>query len=72
MHNRDSVRRRKSKGTENVFEEIMSENFPNLKKTGIKIQEAQGAPNRSTPRHILMKTAKVIEMILKAVRGKQN
>ena len=33
----------KEKGMENVFEEIMSENFPNLRETDIKIQEAQRA-----------------------------
>ena len=42
----------------------MAENFPNLKLTGIKIQEAQRAPNklnpkRPTPRHIIIKIAKV-------------
>ena len=36
----------------------MAENFPNLKETDIKMQEAQGAPNklkpkRPTPRHVL-------------------
>ncbi|WP_447305890.1 RBD-like domain-containing protein, partial [Escherichia coli] len=52
----------KEKGIENVFEEIMSENLPNLKKTDIKIQQAQRAPNklnpnRPTPRHIIIKMA---------------
>ena len=42
----------------------MSENFPNLKETDIKIQEAQRAPNnlnlnRTTPRHIIIKMEKV-------------
>ena len=33
---------------ENVFEEIMAENFPNLKKeTDIHIQEAQSVPNKT-------------------------
>ena len=32
----------KEKGIENIFEEIMSENFPNLKEIDINIQEAQG------------------------------
>ena len=32
----------KLKGIENTFEEIMAENFPNLKDTDIKIQEARG------------------------------
>ena len=55
----------KEKGIENIFEEIMAENFPNLKDTDIKIQEAQRAPNklspnRPTPRHIIIKMEKVI------------
>ena len=42
----------------------MAENFPNLKERDIKIQEAQRAsnklnPNRPTPRHNLIKMAKV-------------
>ena len=43
----------------------MSENFPHLKKeTGIQIKEAQRAlnklnPNRPTPRHSIIKMAKV-------------
>ena len=46
----------KEKWTENIFEEIMAEHFPNPKETDIKIQEAQRAPNklnpnRPTPRH---------------------
>ena len=49
MHNRDSRRRRKRKGIENIFEEIMAENFPNMKETGIKIQEKQRAPNKLNP-----------------------
>ena len=52
------------KGIENIFEEIVVENFPNLKDTDIKIQEAQRAPNklnsnRSTLRHIIIKMAKL-------------
>ena len=69
----------KEKGIENIFEEIMAENFPNLKDTDIKIQEAQRAPNklnpnRPTPRHIIIKMAKVKdkERILKAAREKQS
>ena len=65
------------KGIENIFEEIMAENYPNLKETGIKIQEAQRTPNklnpnRPTPRHILIKMAKVKDRILKAAREKQS
>ena len=65
----------KEKGIENIFEEIAAENFPNLKDTDFKIQEAQRAsnklnPNRPTTRHIIIKMAKVNdeEMILKAAR----
>ena len=57
----------------------MAENFPNLKDTDIKIQEAQRAPNklnpnRPTPRHIIIKMAKGKdkERILKAAREKQR
>ena len=69
----------KEKGIENIFEEIMAENFPNLKDTDIRIQKAQRAtnklnPKRPTPRHITIKMAKVSdkERILKAAREKQN
>ena len=66
-------------GIKNVFEEIMAENFPNLKKeTDIQVQEAQRVPNKMnlngpTPRHIIIKMAKVEdkERILKAAREKQ-
>ena len=55
----------------------MAENFPNLKEIDIKMQEAQRAsnklkPNRPTLRHIIIKTAKVKEWILKAARVKQR
>ena len=57
----------------------MAENFPNLKDTDIKIQKAQRAPNklnpnRPTPRHIVIKMAKIKdkERILKAAREKQS
>ena len=54
----------KEKWIENIFEEIMAENFPNLKETDFKIQEAQRAPNklnpnRPIPRYIIIKMAKV-------------
>ena len=50
----------------------MAENFPNLKDTDIMTQEAQRASNRPTPRHIIMKMARVKERILKAAREKQS
>ena len=51
------------KGIENIFEVILSENFPNLKKTDIKKQEAQRTPNtlnlnRPTQRHVIIKKGK--------------
>ena len=55
----------KDKGMENIFEEVFTGNFPNLKDTEFKIQEAQRAPNklnpnRPTPRHIIIKMAKLM------------
>ena len=51
--------------TENLFEKIMKEKFPNLmKEIDIQVQEAQRIPNkldpkRTTPRHIIIKMPKV-------------
>ena len=64
---------------EQLFEEIMIENFPNLvKEMDIKPQETQRIskirdPKRLTPRHIINKMPKVKyeERILKAAREKQ-
>ena len=57
----------------------MSENFPNLKETDVKTQEAQRAPNkfdlnRPTPRHIIIQMAKLKdkEGILKAAGQKHS
>ena len=53
------------KKIENIFEEIIVENFPNLKKeTDIQVQEAQRVPNRinpnrPTPTHTTIIMAKV-------------
>ena len=46
----------------------MAENFPNLMETDIQVQEAQKVlqrmnPNRTTPRYIIIKNAKVKERI---------
>ena len=55
----------KKQETENLFEKIMKENFPNLaKEIDIQVQEAQRVPNkldpqRTTPRHIIIKMPKV-------------
>ena len=68
-------RKEKEKRIENIFEEIMSENFPNLKETSVKMQEAQRAPNMlkaniPTPKQIIVKMAKIKDKqrILKAAR----
>ena len=57
----------KKQETENLFEKIMKENFPNLAKEidiQVYLQEAQRVPNkldpkRATPRHIIIKVPKV-------------
>ena len=66
---------------ENLFENIMKENFPNLVKE-IDFQEVQEAqrvpklldPRRNTPRHIIITLAKTKnkERILEAAREKER
>ena len=64
------------KGPENVFNKIIEENFPNLKKEmAIKVQEAYRTPNkwdqkRKSSCHIIIKTlnAQSKERILKAAK----
>ena len=66
---------------ENLFEQIMKENFPNLAKE-IDFQEVREAqrvpkkldPRRSTPRHIIITLPKIKykERILKAIREKET
>ena len=66
---------------ENLFEQIMKENFPNLAKE-IDFQEVQEAqrvpkkldPRRNTPRHIIITLPKIKEKerILKAAREKET
>ena len=50
---------------ENIFEEIIAGNFPNLKDTEFKIQEAQRAPNKLNPNRPTL-----IHIIIKMTRGK--
>ena len=66
---------------ENLFEQIMKENFPNWAKE-IDFQEAQEAqripkkldPRKHTPRYIILTLAKIQdkEIILKAAREKDT
>lgn len=66
----------KEKGTKRLFKEIISENFPNLRKElDIKGYEAHRSSyyynaRRHSPRHIIMKLSKINdkERIIKAVR----
>jgi hypothetical protein len=68
------------KGPENIFNKMIKENFPNLKKElDIKIQEAYRTPNkwdqkRKSSHHIFVKTlnAQSKERILKAAREKSQ
>ena len=66
---------------ENLFENIMKENFPNLTKEidFQKVQEAQRVPKkldprRNTPRHIIITLPKMKqkERILEAAREKRQ
>ena len=58
-------RKRRVKGTEKIFEEIIVENFPNMGKEIVnQVQEAQRVPYRINPRrntlrHILIKLSKI-------------
>ena len=72
-------RRRQRAEIENLLEQIMKENFPNMvKETHFQeVQEAQRVPNKldpkkNTPRHIIIKLPKIKgkERILKAAREK--
>ena len=78
MHNKDYRRRRKSKEEWKYIWRNYGWKVPNLKETNIKIQEAKKAsdkfnPNRPTPRHNIIKMAKVKnKMILKAAWEKTN
>ena len=65
---------------ENLFEQIMKENFPNLvKELHMQVQDAERVPKkldprRNTPRHIIIKLPKIKnkERILKAAREKKT
>jgi hypothetical protein len=70
----------KAKGMHNIFNKIMTENFPNLEKSMlIQVQKASRTPNRpdqnrNTPRHFNIKTTstETTERILKAIREKKQ
>jgi hypothetical protein len=67
-----------AKGKFNIFNKIITKNFPDLEKT-MPIQVGLQTPNRSdqnknTPQHIIIKTTntETTERILKAVREKKQ
>ena len=78
---RGARRRREGQEIENLLENIMKENFPNLANE-IDFQEVQEAqrvpkkldPRRNTPRHIIITLAKIKnkERILEAAREKET
>jgi hypothetical protein len=69
-----------AKGMRNIFNKIITENFPNLEKSmPIHVHKASRTPNRpdqnrTTPQHIIIKTTstETQEKILKAVREKKQ
>jgi hypothetical protein len=66
-----------AKGIHNIFNKIITENFPNLEKVmSIQVQEAFRIPNRldqnrTSPQHIIIKTisTETREKILKNTEG---
>ena len=74
-----SLRGWRKRGLEDIFEQIIAENFPNLgKETSIHVQEAERTPpkineNRPTPHHIIVQFANLRskDKILKAASGKR-
>jgi hypothetical protein len=68
------------KGIHNIFNQIITENFPNLKKElPIQVQEASRTPNRldqnrTSPKHIITKTTRTEnrERIVKPLREKKQ
>ena len=65
---------------ENLFEQIMKDNFPNMvKELDMQVQDAERIlkkldPRRNTPRHIIIKLPKIKdkERILKAARERET
>ena len=73
------IEEEEEQGIENLFERVMTKNFPNLMREKFtQVQEAQRVPikmnpKRPTPKHIIIKMVKFKdkERILKATRVKQ-
>ena len=69
----------KNGGLEEIFEQIVAQNFPNLaRETNICVQEAERTPpqlnhDKPKPRHVIVQFANIRfkDAILKVVRGKR-
>ena len=80
MNYSDLRKEEENKGYEEIFEEIIVENFPNAEKEIVnQVQEAQRVPyrinpKRNTSRHTLIKVIKTKhkKIMLKATREKQQ
>ena len=69
----------REKVPEKIFEEIIGENFPNMRKEiATQVQEVQRVPyrinpRRNTPRHIIIKLAKIRQRkIIESSKGKMT
>ena len=70
----------KNRGLEEIFEQIVAANFPNLaRETNIRVQEAERTPpklnhDKPTPRHVILQFANTRskDTVLKAVRAKKS
>ena len=70
----------KERGLEEIFEQIVAENFPHLaKETSIRVQEAERTPakineNRPTTQHIIVQFTNLRskDTILKTGQGEEN
>ena len=69
----------KNRGLEEIFEQTVTENFPNLaKETSIHVQEAERTPpkvdhGKPTPRHVIVQFTNIRskDIVFKAARGKK-
>ena len=69
----------KNRGLEEIFEQTVAENFPNLaKETSIRVQEAERIPpmlnhDKPTPRHVIVHFANIRskDTVLKVARAKK-
>ena len=69
----------KNIGLEEIFEQILAKNFPNLaRETNIRVQEAERTPpklnhDKPTPRHVILQFANIRckDTVLKVARAKK-